>query len=721
VVNNLFEAHQSKWSEAIYNEDGYRKCIEPLVKAKDAFYLPMLQGKKEQQRKWWLYNRFRYLDSKYVTGSSMETRITIRAHAKADITLTAYVNMYGHVYYNAEMVEKRMFRGQEYDFEWGASGAEDPVIGINDADMLTSIGDLSPLMVEMLDISKATHLTSLKVGDASEGYVNNNLNSITFGNNALMKTIDLRNCASLTQAVDVSGCTGLEEAYFDGTAITGLTLPNGGNLKKLHLPNTITSLILQNQTALTEFVVPSYSNVTTLRLEYNSDIIDPLAILSQIPANSRVRLVGFDWSFDSASDIVALCNRLDLMRGLDESGNNTDKAQVGGTVRVANITSDQLISIQSRYSSINVVYDNLAVIVNFYDETGETLLQTVEAAENSSVTYTGEALTKESTAQYEYTFAGWSRTIGGAADPDILDNIGLGGNFYAVFTATVRNYTVYFYNGTTLLQAVVVPYGGSASYTGKTPVKEGEYVFKGWSPEPTNISGDTDCYAQFKSTAPTWESVSAAIADGTYKDIFSIGDIIEIRLNGFQGTLPYLQYPMIYMEIVAFDTDVKEDGTIAPITWVAKYTHGVSKINSGYTNANGWEACELRASLQSELYPLLPADLRNIISPVSKTYTDPTSGTTKTCVDTIWLPSMTELFGVGAVGDCETSGVNYAHFSTAESRKKGYAGSSVTPEVWLTRTASKNGNPLWRGVSKTGGVTTVSADANNHVAIGFCT
>lgn len=135
VVNNTFETHQSIWPEAIFNEDGYHKCLEPMIDANDGQYLSMLQGNKEQHRRWWLYNRFRYLDSKYTTGTSMENRIMIRAHALSDITLTSYVNMYGRVYYNSAIASNRMTRGIPYVFPWAASGAEDAVIGINDADM----------------------------------------------------------------------------------------------------------------------------------------------------------------------------------------------------------------------------------------------------------------------------------------------------------------------------------------------------------------------------------------------------------------------------------------------------------------------------------------------------------------------------------------------------------------------------------------------------------
>ena len=112
-VNALFEAHQSQWSEAIYNEDAWRKAVEPLEQG-DALYLPMQKGKKEQHFKHWAYNRFRYMDSKFETGSAMSDRITMRAHAQGSVFLTRYINMYGQVYFNAAMDQHRMVRDQEY-------------------------------------------------------------------------------------------------------------------------------------------------------------------------------------------------------------------------------------------------------------------------------------------------------------------------------------------------------------------------------------------------------------------------------------------------------------------------------------------------------------------------------------------------------------------------------------------------------------------------------
>ena len=404
-----FEEHQSKWPEAIFNEDMYRKCLEPLINDGDGLYIPMLQGKKEQWMKWWLYNRFRYLDSKYETGSSMENRITIRAHQKANIFLKAYANIVGHVYFNAAMVEHRMNRNEVYEFEWPASGAEDPVIGVNDADLLTSLGDLSPLMVELIDVSGAPHITELKIGDGTAGYTNYSMNSITLGNNVLLRKLDLRNCVNLTQTVDASGCTNIEEVYCDGTAIAGISLPNGGILKKLHLPSTVANLTLRNQKALTEFVIPSYANVTTLCLENNSNVINPFDILAQIPANSRVRIIGFEASADTVAEIRTFFDKLDTMRGLDENGNNMDKAQVSGSVYVPTITSEELYNIQSRYPSVTVTYDTLILYtVRFWN--GNKLQQTVENLRYNDVAqYTGETpVIQGVTNPEDYAFLCWS-------------------------------------------------------------------------------------------------------------------------------------------------------------------------------------------------------------------------------------------------------------------------------------------------------------------------
>lgn len=411
IAKALFDEHQSKWPEAIFNEDMYKKCLVAWIEDGDSTYLSMLLGKKELQRMWWLFFRFRYMDSKFVTGTSMENRILMRAHSRADISLRAYVPIYGNVFYNALQVQKRMLDTSiEYTFPWEASGAEDAVIGINDADLITSLGDLSPLMVETIDLSKATHLTYLMLGNAADGYENKNLISLTLGNNTLLKIIDVRNCTGLTQSVDISGCTNVEEVYFDNTAITGLSLPNGGVLKKLHLPETVVNLTLKNQITLQEFVMPSYGNISTLWLENNSSVIDPLDILAQIPDNSRVRLIGLALAVDSYQEIVDFIARLDRMRGIDENNLNVATAQVSGTIYLEEVTQPQLNEIaqwQSRYPSLAVLYSRIETYtVRFWVD--DVLVETVSnVAWGTDVIYPGETPTRENTDTEVWEFVKW--------------------------------------------------------------------------------------------------------------------------------------------------------------------------------------------------------------------------------------------------------------------------------------------------------------------------
>lgn len=146
-----------------------------------------------------------------------------------------------------------------------------------------------------------------------------------------------------------------------GTPVPGYR-PGGGALKKLHLPESVINLTLRNQTALTEFVMPSYRNVSTLWIENVSSVVDPLEILSQIPANSRVRLIGVHMVVDSYLEIVDFVAQLDTMRGIDENNLNVATAQVSGTIYLEEVMQPQLNEIvqwQSRYPSLAVLYNRV--------------------------------------------------------------------------------------------------------------------------------------------------------------------------------------------------------------------------------------------------------------------------------------------------------------------------------------------------------------------------
>ena len=550
VTEQRFEEHQAKWPEAVFNEDAYFKYLQPLVEQNTASYLSMLQGSKAEQRKWWLYNRFRYLDSKYNAGDALTDVVTLRGYAKDDITVTPYADIYATVKYGSYLVQQRANRNVAYTLACPLSNVNDTEIYIYSASQLQSIGDLSGLMVGYADFSMATRLQSLKVGDAADSYSNGNLTELYLGNNTLLRTLDVRNCPNLKQAVDVSGCSNIERLYFEGTAVTGVQLPNGGILKTLHLPETVTNLTIRNQTGITDFVIGGYDNISTLRLENVSEVFDLWEILHSIPVGARVRVTGLERSFEDAADILAFYDLLDTMRGLDENGNNMEKAQVSGTFTIDTLTGNDLAEMQERYPNIKIQYNHFTAQVNFYDDSGSTLLKTVTVYDGGDTTYGSSNPTKSSTAQYSYSFTGWSLTAGGSANANALKAVVVDRNVYAAYSKTVRKYTIYFYNGSTLLQTVSnVPYGSGAYYSGDTPEKTGvdfpeDYVFTGWSPSNNGITGNTYCYAQYKYIGYAYTSIVESSIAGEYANdrVTAVGDYVFRNCTALTGiSLPSVE------------------------------------------------------------------------------------------------------------------------------------------------------------------------------------
>ena len=187
-----------------------------------------------------------------------------------------------------------------------------------------------------------------------------------------------------------------------------------------------------------------------------------------------------------------------------------------------------------------------------------------------------DAPTKESTAQYNYTFYGWGASDGGAADANILKNITEDKTVYAIFTATARLYTITFYDedGTTVLATKQVPYGTVPSYT---PTKDG-VLFGGWAPDPVAVTGDA-------SYTVVWAS---ELANGTFTKniqwklmtngdlyISGSGDMPEyktVNMSGISGT--YYEKSPIYSYASKIKKVVIENGitSIGNNTFYNAYT-----------------------------------------------------------------------------------------------------------------------------------------------------
>ncbi len=134
----------------------------------------------------------------------------------------------------------------------------------------------------------------------------------------------------------------------------------------------------------------------------------------------------------------------------------------------------------------------------------DNVLKTEQVPYGTTPSYTGDTPTKESTAQYTYTFSGWSPTPAAVTEDT---------TYTAQFTQSERTFTVTWknYDGTTLETDENVAYGSKPQYDGETPTREAEgdttYAFSGWSPlitDETTITDDTTYTARFGTNTNTY-------------------------------------------------------------------------------------------------------------------------------------------------------------------------------------------------------------------------
>ncbi len=108
---------------------------------------------------------------------------------------------------------------------------------------------------------------------------------------------------------------------------------------------------------------------------------------------------------------------------------------------------------------------------------------------------------KDATAEYTYTFAGWQ-----PAPEEVTGNA----EYTAVFTAERRSYTVTWEdeNGD-VLYSQQVEYGQVPVYGGVTPMKEADeeftYTFAGWTPNVAEVTGDVTYTATYTTDTNSYE------------------------------------------------------------------------------------------------------------------------------------------------------------------------------------------------------------------------
>lgn len=142
-----------------------------------------------------------------------------------------------------------------------------------------------------------------------------------------------------------------------------------------------------------------------------------------------------------------------------------------------------------------------------------------------------DAPTRESTAQYHFTFAGWATTANGGLDENALKNVTEDRTVYANYIATLREYTISYYDDDgTLLHSEILAYGSTPSYT---PEKDG-YDFDGWTTTLVAVAGDASYTAK-------WVPSEVILFSGTCGDnaTWTINDSGVLKIVGAGATPDY--------------------------------------------------------------------------------------------------------------------------------------------------------------------------------------
>ncbi len=156
--------------------------------------------------------------------------------------------------------------------------------------------------------------------------------------------------------------------------------------------------------------------------------------------------------------------------------------------------------------TLTAVFEKLTYTITFKNEDG-TILQASSVAYGDTPSYTGATPTKASTAEYSYSFSGWSPSIAAVTGAT---------TYTAQFTATKRSYaiTVSAGEGGTTLGSNTYAYGSTVQIS--ATANEG-WEFTGWSdgttdnPRTITVTGAATYTAIFKEKAPLPEMLDFKI------------------------------------------------------------------------------------------------------------------------------------------------------------------------------------------------------------------
>lgn len=344
----------------------------------------------------------------------------------------------------------RVKAGETIELTVPDSSGADTRIYIQGVDWMEDIGDLSDLQVsaDNPQLSVASkRLQRLKIGDEDASKVSTNVEALNFGACPSMMIIDARNAKSLTGSIDLSKMPRLMEAYFGGTGVKAVNVPNGSKIAVLELGEETTQISLMNLKfmELEGFRYSELPKLEFLRIE-NCSQLNPVTMLKEIYNTEGnvirdIRIIGFDVDGD-ASDVTMIANLANdvdkdgnphTYNGIDAEGKPMDNSHpiIEGRIRInGNIYEED-------YEALKAVFSNLAMeFLGFYCSYADPNVLSVLIANGVSSDGVGiTAEDEEKVTSISYWFSG--NTI-----IETFDELGRFVNVTALGKAAFKNCTL---------------------------------------------------------------------------------------------------------------------------------------------------------------------------------------------------------------------------------------------------------------------------------------
>jgi hypothetical protein len=399
----FYDTHIRLISKMLYNLSHRFKYIENQPNMPDvSYYGYMLRGDRWEQIQRWMNLRLAFLDSKF-NANIEQTKIGGRFNVTQGVPLTFSVISSIHQWITVsfgnpvEIVQQVRTKAGEVK---NISFTRDAGMNLFESyvyhgQYISEITNLKDLVVRELYLSNATRLRKLDLEGST-------IEDIQFGNNRLLEEINIKDTIYLNKAMDISQLIRLRKFNASGSVITGLTLPEGGILSELILPQTIKNLTLRNQLYLNDltFSIEGEPDIDYLRIE-NTNAINSIALLNNIGTPLYLRITGLKISMygiqhllDIAEKLYDFANDTYKIGGIDSNGNTIPIGIFEGLPRGAVITgtvkvlTTQAISEQDINKLDSIVFNYMNLSIN---QVPEGITMGEQGDYLTLISYTGNA------------------------------------------------------------------------------------------------------------------------------------------------------------------------------------------------------------------------------------------------------------------------------------------------------------------------------------------